>query len=147
MGDFQKLAVWRKSHALALNVHRTAAGIRKKDQSSLRVQMVRAALSVPTNLVEGTGQRSPKEFARFVRIAINSACELEYHLMVARDIRAISTGDFASLSAQTVDVRKMLHGLNNRLSVSTQRAREKPKTSPPITGNSPSERTIKSSGS
>ncbi len=72
-------------------------------------------MSVPTNIVEGSGQRSPREFARFIRISINSACELEYHLMVSRDIRAIKSADFESLSAQTVEVRKMLHGLLKRL--------------------------------
>jgi four helix bundle protein len=73
--------------------------------------MVRAALSIPTNIVEGTGQQSGREFGRFIRFALNSASELEYHLIVAHDIKAIGLNDFDSLTSQTVEVRKMLQGL------------------------------------
>jgi four helix bundle protein len=121
VSDFKRLKVWRKAHALALNVHRVAAGIRGSDNSAIRGQMLRAAMSVPTNLVEGTGQHTAREFARFVRIALNSTSELEYHLIVARDFRAISRTDFDSLSSQTVEVRKMLYGLLRTLT--TQRPR------------------------
>ena len=82
--------------------------------------MIRAALSIPTNLVEGAGQVSRKDFARFILIALNSTTELEYHLIVARDVCAISELDFRSLTDQTIEVRKMLHGLRNRV-VSTPR--------------------------
>jgi four helix bundle protein len=77
--------------------------------------MMRAAMSIPTNIVEGTGQKSRKEFARFLGFALNSTSELEYHLLVARDMEAIEATDFDSLSAQTVEVRKMLHGLLKRV--------------------------------
>jgi four helix bundle protein len=119
VSDFKKLEVWRKAHALALNVHRVATRIRGSDNLSLRSQILRAAMFVPTNIVEGSGQKTGKEFARFLYIALNSASELEYHLIVARDIRIISLGDFDSLSAQATEVRKMLYGLRNRV-ISTQ---------------------------
>jgi len=77
--------------------------------------MVRAAFSIPTNIVEGRGQKSEREFARFLRIALNSGSELQYHLIVARELRMISETDFASLSDQATEVRKMIHGLLNRL--------------------------------
>jgi len=73
--------------------------------------MVRAALSIPTNIVEGTGKQSRREFARFLRIALGSGTELEYHLLVAHDIKAMSATDYASLKRQTVEVKKMLHAL------------------------------------
>ena len=111
MSDFKTLKVWRKAHALALNVHRVAARVRRSDKTAIRGQMIRAAMSIPTNVVEGTGQHSAREFARFVRIALNSTSELEYHLIAARDLRAINRTDFDSLSSQTVEVRKMLYGL------------------------------------
>jgi four helix bundle protein len=83
--------------------------------------MNRAAMSVPTNVVEGTGQRSRRDYARFVRFAVNSASELEYHLMIARDLGTINRADFDSLSSQTVEVRKMLHGLIRTLMKSEPR--------------------------
>jgi four helix bundle protein len=119
MSDFKRLKVWRKAHAVALNVHRTASRIRGSDNASLRSQMLRAALSIPTNIVEGTGQQSGKEFGRFLSISLKSTSELEYHLIVARDLKAISANDFISLSAQTIEVRKMLHGLRSRVVVGT----------------------------
>ena len=70
-------------------------------------------MSIPTNLVEGTGQKSGMAFARFITISLNSTTELEYHLIVARDMRVIAASDFESLSAQAIEVRKMLYGLRN----------------------------------
>jgi four helix bundle protein len=122
VSDFKTLKVWRKSHALVLNVHRVTVQMRGADNSALRNQMTRAAMSISTNLVEGTGQRNSREFARFVRIALNSTSELEYHLIVARDFQAINRTDFDSLSSQTIEVRKMLHGLHRTLMTSGPRA-------------------------
>ncbi len=115
MSDFKKLKVWRKSHALALNVHRVASRLRGPGASSLRSQLMRASMSIPTNIVEGSSQHIRPQFARFLKISLNSASELEYHLIVAQDIRGISRNDFESLSAQTIEVRRMLYGLLTRV--------------------------------
>jgi four helix bundle protein len=119
VSDFKRLKVWRKAHALALNTHRAAVRIRGSDNAPLRSQILRAAMSIPTNIVEGTGQTSGKEFGRFLSIALKSTSELEYHLMIARDIAAIALADFQSLSAQAIEVRKMLYGLRTRVVAST----------------------------
>ena len=122
MSDFKKLEVWRKAHGLALNVHRVASRIRGSDNAALRNQILRAAMSIPTNIVEGTGQASGKEFGRFLSIALKSTSELEYHLILAREIRAISASDYESLIAQTIEVRKMLYGLRARVVASPLKA-------------------------
>ena len=111
MADFKKLLVWQKAHALALNVHRVATRIRRSCDVQLRSQLIRSAFSIPSNIVEGRRQASDKEFARFLRIALNSGCELEYHLIAGRDIAAISESDSDALIRQAIEVRKMLHGL------------------------------------
>jgi four helix bundle protein len=111
MSDFRKLDVWRTSHALVLNVHSAIKKIRGSDYLSLRSQMLRAAMSIPTNLVEGVGQKTSKEFARFIRISLNSSNELEYHLQLARDFDVMEKVEFTALLNQTVRTRKMLHGL------------------------------------
>ncbi len=72
-------------------------------------------MSIPANIAEGRRQESEKEFARFLRIALNSACELEYHLIVARDLEAIPENDAAALIAECIEVRKMLHGLLGKI--------------------------------
>jgi four helix bundle protein len=115
MSDFKNLKVWRKAHALALNVHRAALKIKGAQFVSLRGQLTRAAFSIPTNVVEGNGQESPQQFARFVRFSLNSSSELEYHLMAARDVEVMTATDFKSLTDQTIEVRKMLYGLLRHL--------------------------------
>jgi four helix bundle protein len=109
--DFKKLKVWQKAHVLAMDVHRVAGQIRGAKQVSLRSQMIRAAMSVPTNIVEGCSQQSAREYSRFLRIALNSTTELEYHLVAARDLAAARASDSLTLISQVIEVRKMLYGL------------------------------------
>jgi four helix bundle protein len=72
-------------------------------------------MSIPANIIEGRRQDSEREFARFLRIALNSGCELEYHLIVARDIGVMSESDCESLLRDCIEVRKMIHGLLRKL--------------------------------
>src|SRR3954468_3142331 len=106
MSDFKKLRVWGIAHALVLNTNRIAGSIKGTRYAALRSQMDRAAMSVAANIVEGRQQRTEREFARFLGYALASASELENHLIVARDIRAIKRADFDLLLSQLTDVRK-----------------------------------------
>jgi four helix bundle protein len=115
VADFKKLHVWEKAHALAVDTHRVATRMRRSQDVALRGQIIRAAFSIPANIVEGRRQESEKEFARFLRIALNSGCELEYHLILARDIGAMTDADSDSLIRKCIQVRKMLHGLLKKL--------------------------------
>lgn len=72
-------------------------------------------MSIPANIAEGRRQQSEKEFARFLRIALNSGYELEYHLIVARDMQVIGDEDAESLLRETIEVRKMIHGLLRKI--------------------------------
>ena len=83
--------------------------------SSLRSQLFRAAMSIPANIAEGRRQNSDANFRRFLGYALNSASELEHHLIVARDISAIREAEYAELISQTIIVRKMLYCLIGRL--------------------------------
>jgi four helix bundle protein len=118
--DFKKLKVWQKAHVMALNVNRVAGQLRGPKHASLRSQMTRAAMSVPTNIVEGCGQQSAREFSRFLRIALNSTSELEYHLLAARDLKAVRASDSLTLISQVIEVRKMLYGLLRYLASRTE---------------------------
>ena len=115
MSDFKNLRVWQKAHALAVHAYRVATAMRRSRDLALRGQIIRAAISIPANIVEGRRQDGDKEFARFLRIALNSACELEYHLILARDIEAMPAHEAESLVRESIEVRRMLHGLINRL--------------------------------
>ena len=83
--------------------------------ATLRDQITRAAMSVPSNSVEGNAQASPHEFARYLRYAIASATEVEGHAQLARDLGIMDNADFTAIVARVVDVRKMLHGLLKKL--------------------------------
>jgi len=115
VSDFKNLLVWQKAHALALHAYRVAKVMRRSQDIALRSQIIRAAMSIPANIVEGRRQESEKEFARFLRIALNSGWEVEYHLILARDIGATSESDAESLLAELIEVRKMIHGLLNKI--------------------------------
>jgi four helix bundle protein len=119
MSDYKNLQVWQKAHALAIRVHRTAIGIRASRYSALRSQIIRAAMSIPANIVEGRRQESERDFARFLRYSLNSAYELEYHLTLARDIDVIPEAETTSLVADVVEVTRMLHGLLKKISSKT----------------------------
>lgn len=115
MADYRRLKVWQQSHVLAIETHRIAVHMRGRAHSALKNQLVRAAMSVPTNIVEGREQASEADFARFLGYSIASLTELEYHLMIARDIGAIQPSDFESLHSQVVRIRPMAIALQRRL--------------------------------
>ena len=116
MADFRKLEVWQKAHGLVLAVNDISHTIRGVEYTSLRSQIIRAVTSIDANIVEGRNQSSDRKFAHYLTIAVNSANELEAHFIMARDVGAMGAHDYARLRDQLVQVRKMLHGLINRLS-------------------------------
>lgn len=98
-----------------IDAHRVAPRMRGVGSATLRDQLVRAAMSVPTNIVEGSVHDSPVEFARYVRYSIASVSEVEGHLQIARDIGMVTEPDYSGLLVRVVDVRKMLYGLLKKL--------------------------------
>ena len=137
MSDFKKLHVWQKANALALCVDRVCKKIRGAQYASLRSQLFRAATSIPANIAEGRRQESEKEFARFLRYALNSSSELEHHLIFAHGSKVISEEDFRSLVSQAIRVRKMLYALlkclpvNDPLPHAPARAQKTARPEPP----------------
>ena len=116
MQDFRKLVVWHKAHALTLQVFAVSENLRKPPYFLLQNQMIRAAISVPANIAEGAGRKGDREFRRFVRIAFGSASELEYHLLLARDLGLVPVAAHDRLSSAAAEVKRMLTGLAATLS-------------------------------
>ena len=121
MGDYRDLRVWHEARALAKRARKVAAGMKGGENAELRNQLTRAAMSVPTNIVEGSAHDSPREFARFLRYARASASECEGHLVLASDFELVGDEDFKSLSKSIEAVRKMLCGLIDKLDDSAPR--------------------------
>jgi len=115
MQNYRRLRTWKNAHSLALNVRAATTGFPRTGFTSLKNKMTTAAESVAFNIVEGCGANSPKEFARFLDIAIRSTTELESQLELARDYGILSRPAWDSLSADTMDVRRMLWGLRNKV--------------------------------
>jgi len=114
MQDFRNLDVWKKAHELALDVHKTIARTKRLDVS-IRAQMMRATTSIAANIVEGCGKATRIELARFADISIGSSSELEYWLLLARDLGQFANTDFERLTRRNLEVRKMLFGLRRAI--------------------------------
>ena len=108
MKDFRKLAVWEKSHRLALEIYRITSGFPKSELYGLTSQIRRACVSVPANIAEGCGRSGDAELARFLQIAMGSASEVEYHLLLAHDLGLLSCSDKERLVLQVTEVKRML---------------------------------------
>jgi four helix bundle protein len=121
MSDFKTLKVWAKGHELALLNFRLATKMSGPGAALIRNQWLRATISVPTNIAEGSGKQSDAEFVRFLRIALGSIRECEYHLILARDLGLISPSAFTASNDKTQSVGKMLTALIKSLKGSAKR--------------------------
>ncbi len=115
MQDFKKLKVWEKAHQLTLAVYKATMGFPKDELYGLTSQVRRACSSVPANIAEGCGRGGSAELNRFLRIAMGSASEAEYHLLLARDLHFLKVSDYQPLTDAVVEVKRMLTSLMQRL--------------------------------
>ena len=112
MSNFLHLDVRRKSHALTLDICQITANFPTTERYGLSSQLQRAAASKGANLAEGCGRETDLDFRRFVQIASGSACELEYHLILSKDLASIDEQSHESLDFQVNEVKRMLVGLS-----------------------------------
>jgi len=115
MQNFQNLRVWRSAHEIAVNVYELTASFPRQEQFGLVSQIRRAATSIPANIAEGCGRGSDADFARLLQIAAGSASELEYHLLLSRDLKILVERDYQTLIARLGETRKMLSALIQKL--------------------------------
>jgi four helix bundle protein len=123
--DFWQLKVWSKAHALTLAVHAATQQFPRQELYGVTSQMRRSAASLGTNLAEGCGRRSDGEFGRFVQIARGSASQLEYQLLLARDLCFLSPQEYSNLSRDLLEVRRILTTLAQSLRSSIDCAQSK----------------------
>ncbi len=115
MQDFRELVVWQKAHALTLAVYGATQGFPPDERFGLTSQLRRAAASMPSNLAEGRCRATDKDFARFVGIALGSAAEVDYFLLLARDLRMLDAETYNTLNGHVDEVKKMLSASHTRL--------------------------------
>jgi len=105
---YKDLIVWQKADILALEIYKTTKKFPKDELYGITSQLRRAALSVPTNIVEGYARKGDKELARFVNIAIGSLAETEYLLTFAQRLGYLEAKDYEKLSSLRSEVGKLL---------------------------------------
>jgi len=115
MKDFRELKVWEKSHHLALAVYRATARFPKDELYGLTSQIRRSCASIPANIAEGCGRNGDAELARFLQIAMGSASELEYHLLLSRDLGLMDVANYDQLAQETTEIKRMLASFIQKL--------------------------------
>ena len=116
MKDFRDLTVWQKAHTLTLDVYGSTTAFPKDEMYSLTNQIRRAAVSIPANIDEGCGKRGDKQLAHYLTIAMGSASELEYELLLAHDLHYLADEAYQPIQTQLVELRRMLNGLIQKCS-------------------------------
>ena len=115
MRDFKRLEIWQRAHALAIALYKATGNYGRLGYGHLRSQLMRAADSIGTNIAEGCGAESNREFARFLEMSIKSATETENHLISVRDLNLMSREDWFRYSTETVEIRRMTFGYRKRV--------------------------------
>ena len=115
MRDFRKLKVWNKAHRCALQIYRHGQGFPTDERFGLTAQLRRAAVSVTCNIAEGCGRDGERDFARFLSIAAGSASEVQYELLLARDLGYLPDDSHRQLDADVNEVKRMLNSLIQKL--------------------------------
>lgn len=111
MKDFRNLKVWECAHHVALEVYKATSKFPREEVYGLTAQLRRASVSIPSNIAEGCGRNSDADFARLLQIAMGSASETEYQLLLGRDLGMLSLEEYGELQADLEEVKRMLSGL------------------------------------
>src|SRR6266481_2237010 len=111
MQDFRKLDVWRRCHRFALQAYKLTRELPPDERFGLCSQIRRAASSIPANIAEGCGRRGPGELRQFLYVSMGSASELEYFLLLARDLRMLEVNRHHEIEGELLEIKKMLVGL------------------------------------
>ena len=113
--SYRDLDVWRLSIELVKDVYQVTAKFPPAEMYGLTNQLRRAAISIPSNIAEGQGRNSFKEFRQFLAIALGSLAELETQLIIAKEIGYLTSAETDSLSVSLDTIRKMIKALSHSL--------------------------------
>jgi four helix bundle protein len=115
MKDFKKLVVWQKAHELVLLVYRLTKKFPKEERYSLTDQMRRAATSIATNIAEGCGKYTQKDFVAYLQVSQGSSQEIEYLGILSKDLQYLDENEYEDLNARINEVKAMLIGLIKKI--------------------------------
>jgi four helix bundle protein len=113
--SFRDLIAWQKAMELVLDVYRATKALPKEEIYGLTSQMRRAAVSIPSNIAEGQGRKTPRDFKNFLSISLGSLKELETQILIAQGLSYIGAGTVTDLCALVERVGQLINGLYNSL--------------------------------
>ncbi|MEA2113031.1 MAG: four helix bundle protein [Patescibacteria group bacterium] len=113
---YENLEIWKKGISLATEVYKITNEFPKEEIYGLTSQLRRAVVSISTNIAEGSGRGSAKDFTRFVNFSIGSLNEVESLLFISKDLSFISEGDFLKLEGSIKELGNLLGGFKKFLS-------------------------------
>jgi four helix bundle protein len=119
MQNYKELKVWEKAHSFTLKIYQVTKEFPKEEIYGLTGQMRRAAASIPVNIAEGCGRNSNLELANFLQISLGSSNEMEYDLLLAKELVYLSEPNYSELNILIGEIRAMLLSL-------IQKVRNKP---------------------
>jgi four helix bundle protein len=111
MKNYKELIVWQKAHVFVLAAYKITKSLPKEELYNLTSQIRRAATSIPTNLAEGCGKFTQRDFAKYLQSALGSAQEVEYLSFLTFELGFISLENFKVLDSQINEVKAMLIAL------------------------------------
>ena len=116
MNSYERLEAWQAAHLLVLRAYRTTRGFPTDERYGLSAQLRRAAFSVAANIAEGSAKRGPREFRRFLDIALGSLAELRYAIRLVAELNLVSPEECAELEALRDRAGRLTWGLYSRMS-------------------------------
>src|ERR1700678_1344486 len=115
MKDFRDLRIWEIAHKLTLEIYSLTAVFPRHELYGLTSQTRRCAVSIGANIAEGGGKRGNNEFQRFLQIASGSASELDYHLLLAKDLGFLAEASYRQTAKDLSELRRMLTALLRKI--------------------------------
>lgn len=115
MRDFKKYDIWQLSHELTLEIYRITNLFPKEEMYGITSQIRRASSSISTNISEGCGRNSDAEFNQFLNIALGSALETEYLLILSKDLTYIDESVFVNLEKKVNIIKSKIYNLKSKI--------------------------------
>ena len=115
MRNFQNLTFWERSHQLTLKIYLMTGTFPPAESFGLSRQMRRSCTSIPSNIAEGCGRNTAAQLKHFLQIATGSISELQYQLLLARDLGYISGEDYSYCDFELIEIRKMIFAYYNKI--------------------------------
>lgn len=115
MKNFRDVQVWQKAHKFTLDIYKLSKSFPGEEKFGLTSQLRLSASSIPTNIAEGCGYKSDNELRRFLQIAMGSASESEYTLLLAYELSIIQMETYQELNKDITEIKRMLTSFINKL--------------------------------